>query len=94
MAAFPDRSVEDQATLELVMSLTATGNLNPLIRRLRAGEVGPESARDALLVLGDLDLDMLVQLCLDSLIDQFVEDPGLAHQPRRETRGEPRPPLH
>jgi hypothetical protein len=92
MAAFEDRSVEDLETLELVNALIATGNLHPLIQRLRDGMVGPERARDALLVLGDLDLELLVQLALDSLIHQFVEDPGLAHQPRRESRGGPGPP--
>lgn len=52
------------------------------------GDTGPERARDALRVLGDLDIELLVQLALDTLIDQYVEDPGVAHQTRRERRGE------
>jgi hypothetical protein len=92
MDAFADRSVGEEETLELVNTLVETGNLHPLIRRLRSAEVGPERARDALLVLGDLDLELLVQLALDSLIHQFVEDPGIAHQPRRESRGDLGPP--
>lgn len=82
-----DLSPEERATLELARQLVATGNLHPLIARLRGGEVGPESARDALRVLGELDGDLLVQITLDSLITTYLNDPGLAHQPRREVRG-------
>ena len=87
MGAAEDLTAEERETLELVQELIASGNLHPLIARLRAGEAGPEHARDALKVLGDLDLDMLVQLALDTLIDQYVADAGLAHQTRRESRG-------
>lgn len=83
-----DLSPEERATLDLVTQLAASGNLHPLIARLRAGEIGPESARDALRVLAELDLDLLVQITLDSLITTYLEDPGLAHQPRREVRGQ------
>lgn len=82
-------TAEERETLDLVQDLIASGNLRPLIEQLRAGDTGPERARDALKVLGDLDLDLLVQLALDTLVDQYVEDPGLAHQTRREARGEP-----
>jgi hypothetical protein len=88
MAAEPDLSAEERETLELVQALIASGNLHPLVERLRAGETGPERARDALVVLSDLDRDLLVQLALDTLIDQYVGDPGLAHQTRREIRGD------
>ncbi len=88
MAFAEDLSLEEQATLDLVTQLVASGNLHPLITRLRDGELGPESARDALRVLAELDLDLLVQITLDSLIMTYVEDAGLAHQPRREVRGE------
>ena len=83
-----DLAPEEHATLDLVRQLVATGNLHPLIARLRDGEIGPESARDALLVLGEFDLDLLVQITLDSLITTYLDDPGLAHQPRRAVRGE------
>ncbi len=83
-----DLSPEEQATLDLVSELAATGNLHPLIARLRDGEIGPESARDALRVLAELDVDLLVQITLDGLVTTYLEDPGLAHQPRREVRGE------
>ncbi len=83
-----DVSPEEQATLELARQLAASGNLYPLIARLRDGEIGPESARNALLVLAELDLDLLVQITLDGLITTYLDDPGLAHQPRREVRGE------
>jgi hypothetical protein len=83
MAFADDLSPEEQATLELAMQLVATGNLHPLIARLRDGELGPESARDVLRILAELDLDLLVQVTLDSLVTTYVDDPGLAHQPRR-----------
>lgn len=87
MGAAEDLTTEERKTLELVQGLVANGNLHPLIARLRNGDDGPESARNALKVLGDLDLDLLVQLTLDTLIHQYVEDAGLAHQTRRESRG-------
>lgn len=74
------------ATHDLVEALRETGNLHPLIARLRGGDVGPESARDALLVLGRRDLELLVQISLNTLISEYVADPGLAHQPRRDKR--------
>lgn len=88
MAFVDDLSPEEQATLELTTQLRDSGNLHPLIARLRDGDIGPESARDALRVLAELDLDLLVQITLDSLIATYVGDPGLAHQPRRVVRGE------
>ena len=83
-----DLSPEERATLELATLLMTSGNLHPLIARLREQEIGPESAREALLVLGELDPALLVQITLDSLIATYLDDPGLAHQPRREVRGE------
>lgn len=74
--------------MELAEQLVASGNLHPLIARLREGAVGPENARDALRVLAELDVDLLVQITLDSLITTYVDDPGLAYQPRRAVRGE------
>jgi hypothetical protein len=68
---------------ELVVRLRDDGNLRPLVEMLRTGEIGPERARDALHVLGEWNVDLLVQVALDSLIDMYVEDPGLAHQTRR-----------
>lgn len=86
-SAEEELSAEEAQTLELVSALISTGNLHPLVQRLREAQLGPERARDALRVLGDLDLDLLVQLALDTLIDQYVDDPGIAHQTRREVRG-------
>ena len=89
MAFAEDLPLEEQATLGLVTELVATGNLHPLIARLRDGQLGPESARDALRTLGELDLDLLVQITLDGLVTTYLDDPGLAHQPRRVVPGEP-----
>ena len=83
MALADDLPLEEQATLELATELVATGNLHPLIARLRDGELGPESARDALRVLAELDLDLLVQITLDSLVTTYLDEPALARQPRR-----------
>ena len=87
MSADEARSAEERETLELVENLIESGNLHPLVARLRAGDAGPERARDALRILGELDRDLLVQLALDTLIAQYVEDSGAAHQTRRESRG-------
>jgi hypothetical protein len=73
----------ERATTELVQRLVATGNLRPLVEALRNGDTGPEDARDALRLLADYDVDRLVQIALDTLIAEYVEDPGLAHQSRR-----------
>ena len=88
MASADDLSRKERATLELVTQLAASGNLHPLIARLREGEIGPDNARDALRVLAELDLDLLVQITLDGLITTYLKDPGLAHQPRRAIRGQ------
>jgi hypothetical protein len=90
--ALDDLTPEDRATAELVAALTDTGNLRPLVAVLREGREGPERARDALRLLGELDLDLLVQVCLDTMIDDYVEDPALAHQTRREVRPGDAPP--
>lgn len=86
-----DLSAQERATVELASQLRGSGNLHPLIARLRDGEIGPERARDALRVLADLDPDLLVQITLDSLISEYLDDPGLAHQPRRVVRDDASP---
>jgi hypothetical protein len=90
VACADDLSLEEQATLELATELVVTGNLHPLIARLKDGALGPESAPDALRLLGELDLDLLVRITLDSLITTYLDDPALAHQPRRAIRGQDR----
>ena len=47
---------------------------------------GPERARDALSLLGELDRELLVQVALDALIDANVADPAAAAQTRRVMR--------
>ena len=66
----------------------ATGNLGPLLTVLRGSDGGPERARDALLLLGELDVELLVQIALDTLIADHIEDPALAVQTRRAVRPE------
>lgn len=85
-ASADDLPAEERAAVELASQLGDSGNLHPLIARLRDGEIGPEQARDALRLLVELDADLLVQITLDGLISAYLEDPGLAHQPRRVVR--------
>jgi hypothetical protein len=87
MAALERLTPEELETAELIKALRTTGNLRPLVAVLRNADGGPERARDALLMLGELDVELLVQIALDTMIHDYVEDPGLAHQPRREIRG-------
>jgi hypothetical protein len=82
-----DLTPAERKTTELVSTLIASGNLRPLIEALRTGDHGPEDARDALRTLVELDPDRLVQIALDTLITEYVEDPGIAHQPRRVIDG-------
>jgi hypothetical protein len=58
---------EERATADLVKALRRTGNLRPLVTVLRDGDEGPERSRDALLLLGEFDLELLVQVTLDTL---------------------------
>ncbi len=88
MALADDLAPDEQTTMDLAGQLRDSGNLHPLIARLRDGEIGPERARDALLVLADLDVDLLVQITLDGLITTYLDDPGIAHQSRRAVRGQ------
>jgi hypothetical protein len=81
-----DLPADELGTVELAGELRESGNLHPLIARLRDGDVGPERARGVLLVLAELDVDLLVQITLDALIDGYLTDPGIAHQPRRVFR--------
>lgn len=68
MAPHEELTPEEHQTLELIHALKQTGNLHPLVQVLRDGDVGRERARDALRLLGELDLDLLVQVVLDTLI--------------------------
>src|SRR5581483_1355229 len=83
-----DLPPDERVTMELATQLVDSGKLHPLIEQLRNGNVGPESARDALRVLAELDPDLLIQITLDGLITAYLEDPELADQPRRVVRGE------
>jgi hypothetical protein len=78
---------EERKTFELVKALRETGNLRPLVAVLRNPDGGPERARDALLLLAELDPELLAQVALDTMIHDYVDDPGLAQQTRREIRG-------
>jgi hypothetical protein len=76
-------TVAEQEIVEIARCLRATGDVGPLVELLRGSDGGPEHARDALRTLGELDLDVLVQLLLDTLIAEHIDDPALAVQTRR-----------
>jgi hypothetical protein len=88
MEFIDDLPADERTATKLAAQLRDSGNLHPLIARLRKGELGPERARNALRILAELDIDLLVQITLDALISVYLEDPGLAHQPRRAVRSE------
>ena len=68
-----EMSADEQETLALVDVVLRTGSLRPVITLLHGTTGGEDRARDALTVLGELDLDVLVQLALDTLADGRVE---------------------
>jgi hypothetical protein len=77
---------DEAKTVELVAQLIRTGDTGPLVALLRGADGGPERARDALALLGELDNTLLVQVALDALIDAHFDDPADARQPRRVVR--------
>jgi hypothetical protein len=79
-------SEEERDTVFLVGLLRATADTRPLVALLRGADGGPERARDALSLLGELDRELLVQVALDALIDGNVADPAMAEQTRRVLR--------
>jgi hypothetical protein len=80
-------SGEESQAVALAEELMRTGNLRPLGRLLReVDDGGPERARDALTLLGELDTQLLVQAALATLIDDYVDDPAIAQRTRRAIR--------
>jgi hypothetical protein len=73
-------------TIFLVGLLRATADTKPLVALLRGADGGPERARDALSLLGELDRELLVQVALDALIDGNFADAAAAAQTRRVVR--------
>jgi hypothetical protein len=62
-----DLTVEEQETVALVTDVRDSRSLHPLVTRLANGEIGPERARDALLVLAEYDVHLLAQVTLDTI---------------------------
>ena len=65
----------EHATVEMVRKLVASGTLEPLVQALRSGEQGLVDARDALRILVELDRERLVQIALDTVVNEYVEEP-------------------
>ena len=82
--AYESPSQQERDTIALVGLLRSTGDTATLVGLLRGA--GPERARDALSLLGELDRELLVQVALDALIDANVADPAAAAQTRRVIR--------
>ena len=87
MEANHDVSEDERETVDLVGQLRDTGDTRPLIALLKGHDGGPERARDALSLLGELDPQLLVQVTLDTLIREHFDDPAAAAQTRRIVRG-------
>lgn len=79
-------SEQEREVIFLVGLLRATADTKPLVSLLRGGDGGPERARDALSLLGELDRELLVQVALDALIDGNFADAAAAAQTRRVVR--------
>ncbi len=84
--SYDSPSEREDDSVFLVGLLRATADTKPLISLLRGADGGPERARDALSVLGELDRELLVQVALDALIDGNFADPAAAAQTRRVVR--------
>lgn len=84
-------SDEEREALALAHQLVADGDTGPLITSLREGRDGPERVRSALVFLGELDPDLIVQVALDALIQAHVSKPSTARQTRRIVRDSTRP---
>lgn len=84
--SYESPSQQERDTIALVGLLRASGSTTSLVDLLRGGGGGPERARDALSLLGELDRELLVQVALDALIDANVADPAAAAQTRRVVR--------
>ena len=84
--SYENPSQRERDTIALVGLLRATGDTATLVGLLRGAGGGPERARDALSLLGELDRELLVQVTLDALIDANVADPATAEQTRRVVR--------
>ena len=64
----------EHASAAMAHKLMETGDLGPLIQALRDGEQGREGAREVLQVMVELDPDQLVQVALDTLMDEHFSD--------------------
>jgi hypothetical protein len=89
VAADDEPTAEEREALALARRLIASADTGPLIASLRAGDGGPERARDALALLAELDPDLIVQVALDALIQAHLSDPAAARQSRRVVRDDP-----
>jgi hypothetical protein len=79
---------EDREIAAVVSALRATADQQPLLALLRRADAGPERARRALVVLGELDIELLAQVALDALLDAYVENSAVADRPRGQLRGD------
>ena len=69
-AATEDLTPTERAATGLAQKVIQTGSLAPLIEAVQAGAPGPEHAGEALKLVIELDLDLLVKLAVDALADQ------------------------
>jgi hypothetical protein len=94
MESVGEFSSDERVTLELATLVRESGSLHPLMAQLRGEKVGPEHARAVLLLLGELDIDLLVQIVLDRVMSICGEECATADGITRGERWDsnPRPP--
>ncbi len=86
MEADEELPPEEREIVQLVRHVRDNGDTRPLVALLKGEDGGPERARTALHLLGELDPELLVQVALDALIDANFDDPSTAEQTRRIVR--------
>lgn len=73
MGRSDELTTEEQKTLMLASTLREAESLRPLITLMRDGTISAEQAGDALQVLAELDLDLLVEGAVDLLVSGVPE---------------------
>ena len=74
--ASQDSTGDDGRIAELTKVVRADGDLRPLLAEMRVSDGGSDRARGALVMLGELDLDLLAQMVLDALTTAGLEEPS------------------
>ena len=74
--ALDELTPAERTSAELARAVVDAGHLGPLVEELENGEQRREGARVALRTLVELDPDRLVQIALDTPVDQYCGGPA------------------